>query len=457
MSNLKIKGPLSGFPEFLPELRRVELQWLDTIRQTFESYGFASIESAAAEKVATIEAKGEDVDKEIYALERLNSRQAKSSSSKAALHFDLTVPLARYVSQNFNELTFPFKRYQIQKVWRGERPQEGRYREFTQCDIDVVDQQQVALLFDAEIPKMIHKVFAKLGVDDIQTHLNNRKIIQGYYMGVGIEDPIQAIRIIDKIDKIGADAVAQLLMDELQLSRSVVDQCLALAQIKTTDCSFIEQIKALGIENEMLTQGLEELEFVMQNLSQVAAGSVCANMSISRGLDYYTGTVYEGKFTSYPDFPTIYAGGRYDNLVGQFFKQKVPGVGMSIGLTRTLLKLYKENRIQLAEQTPTDLLVLNQINNDLSHLIQVAEGLRDRGVNVEVFHVAKKKTKQQIQYANKKGIRYILFVNEQDMQVKDLMTGTQQAFDAEQWFPDRTQSYQTQIIPSHKNSIAPFE
>jgi len=448
----KITGPSSGFPELLPELRRVEQQWLDTIRQSFEAYGFASIETAAVEEVATITAKGEDVDKEIYGLRRLREAAQDMQPSSLGLHFDLTVPLARYVSQHYNELNFPFKRYQIQKVWRGERPQEGRYREFTQCDIDVVDNNELALHFDAEMPRIVLKIFDRLGIDDLVTHINNRKIIQGYYLGLGITEPMPVIRCVDKLDKIGPDGVRQTLQTQLQMSDDIIDKCLQLAAIKTADSSFAAQVEGLGIHNEVLDAGIRELRFVMDSLANLRSGSVLANLAIARGLDYYTGTVFEGKFTTYPEFPTIFAGGRYDNLLGSYFNRKVPGVGISIGLTRMLLKLYKEGRIHPAEQCPTDVLLIHTPESSYAALVARAEALRDNGINVEIYHDPGKKTGQQIQYANRKGIRYALFTNTGSDEIKDLVSGTQLPIDIQAWQPDRTSSYQTRIVPSARQA-----
>jgi histidyl-tRNA synthetase len=453
MSQRKINGPSSGFPELLPELRRVEQQWMDLIRLVFETYGFASLETAAVEELNTIIAKGEDTDKEIYGLRRLKEVSTVAQFNTLGLHFDLTVPLARYVAQNYHYLTFPFKRYQIQKVWRGERPQEGRYREFAQCDIDVVDNENVALQFDIEMPRMIHKIFDMLGIEDIQTNINNRKIIQGYYEGIGIKHTIQAIRIVDKLDKLGKDAVAEMLQSQIGLNAETAHKCLRLAEIKTTDTSFANKIAALGVTSDLMSQGIEELTFVMKSLSNLPQGSVAANMAIARGLDYYTGTVYEGKFTSYPEFPTIYAGGHYENLLSSYSNKKLPGVGISIGLTRTLLKLHKENRIQLAEKCPTDVVVINMPNNDYEKLSAKAEMLRSNGINVEIFHDSKKKTGEQIKYAGKKGIKYALFIRDKSDEIKNLVSGEQQVVDIDTWTPDRSDSLQTHIIPSRKKSV----
>ena len=453
MTAKKVTGPSSGFPELLPELRRVEQHWLDTIRQSFEAYGFASIETAAIEEVKTITAKGEDVDKEIYGLRRLREEPQEWQPSSLGLHFDLTVPLARYVAQHYSELSFPFKRYQIQKVWRGERPQEGRYREFTQCDIDVVDNGDIALHFDAEMPRIVLKICNRLGIDDVVTHINNRKIIQGYYLALGVQDPMPVIRVVDKLDKIGADGVRQVLSEQQGMSDAVIDKCLQLASIKAPDSSFAEQVAQLGVSNELLSTGIQELQFVMDSLNDQRPGAVLANLAIARGLDYYTGTVFEGKFAAYPEFPTIFAGGRYDNLLGSYLNRKVPGVGISIGLTRMLLKLYKEGRIQPAEQCPTDVLMVRIPGSSYAALVGKAEALRTNGINVEIYHEADRKMSQQIQYANRKGIRYVFFANADNDEVKDLVSGAQTQIDVATWQPDRSSSYQTRIVPAARKAV----
>lgn len=252
----KLPKVVSGFPEWLPEARRIEQQWLDIARKIFESYGYASINPSSVEEVSVISAKGDDVDKEIYALHRLKADDNEKKDARLALHFDMTVPMTRYVAQNYNNLTFPFKRYQIQRAWRGERPQEGRYREFTQADIDVIDNDNVSLHFDAEMPKLVHKILSAIGLDEVRTHINNRKILQGYYEGLEIEEPTKVISIVDKIDKIGPDGVSKLLQSDLGFSEALAQRCLDLAKIKTFDSSFVEQVKALGVSNPMLDLSL---------------------------------------------------------------------------------------------------------------------------------------------------------------------------------------------------------
>lgn len=452
----KLPKVVSGFPEWLPEARRIEQQWLDIARQIFESYGYASINPSSVEEVSVISAKGDDVDKEIYALHRLKADDNEKKDARLALHFDMTVPMTRYVAQNYNNLTFPFKRYQMQRAWRGERPQEGRYREFTQADIDVIDNDSVSLHFDAEMPKLVHKILSAIGLDEVRTHINNRKILQGYYEGLDISEPTKVISIVDKIDKIGPDGVSKLLQSDLGLSEALAQRCLDLAKIKTFDSSFVEQVKALGVSNPMLDEGLEELKFVMDSAATVQTGKVCADLSIARGLDYYTGTVYEGKLADYPDFPTVFAGGRYDNLVGMFLKKKLPGVGISIGFTRIFGKMLKEGRLDLAEKSPTNVLVINEHDSDVASLNAKAEALRDRGINVEVFHDSKVKTAKQIRYADRKGIAYVLFSGNGEAgdvdNMKHIQSGEQVEVDLNSWEPaDR--GYQTRILPSPKKSI----
>lgn len=258
-------------------------------------------------------AKGE-TSQEIYTLRRLQADAGDDSDARLGLHFDLTVPFARYAAAHLNDLVFPFKRYQIQRVWRGERPQEGRYREFTQCDIDVINTDQVPLQFDAELPRIVHEILTSLALPAWSISVNNRKVLQGFYEGLGISDPLEVIRIADKIDKIGTEGVGKLLASELGLTTGQVTACLDLAQIRGTGASVVDQITRLGVSSALLSEGLDELAFVLDALSDLPAGSVVADLSIARGLAYYTGTVYEGKFTGWPGYGSICSGGRYDNL-----------------------------------------------------------------------------------------------------------------------------------------------
>jgi len=425
--------PLSGFPEWLPEQRLVELRWIDTIRRTFEAYGFCNIDPPSVEDVEVLVSKGEDTDKEIYGVRRLGGGETRDEP-KIALHYDLTVPLARYVAQHFNELSFPFKRYQIQRAWRGERPQEGRFREFYQCDLDVLDTGEVSLHFDAELPVIVYEILRRLHVEPVTMHINNRKVLQGFYAGLGIADVVGAIRILDKLDKVGAGEVTRMLVDDLHIASETAARCVALASIRTPDASFEERVRAFGVRSELLDTGIAELKFVMQAAEGVPAGVVFADLSVARGFDYYTGTVYEGKLSAFPGYPSVFSGGRYDNLVGGFLRQNLPGVGMSIGLTRIFSKLLTEGKITTGATCPTQVLVIQLPETPREQAMQTGRALRERGLNVEVYHEPKK-IGHQIRYATRKGIRYAWFPEPGKHEVKDLASGEQAPADLSTWQP----------------------
>jgi histidyl-tRNA synthetase len=427
-------APISGFPEWLPEVRRVEQSWLDRIRATYERYGFCSLETPSVEALEVLLAKGE-TSQEVYTLSRLQA-ESGDADARLALHFDLTVPLARYVAQHFNELVFPFKRYQIQRVWRGERPQEGRFREFTQCDIDVINVDSVPLSFDAELPRIVHEVLTELEVGEFSIGINNRKVLQGFYAGLGIADPLGVIRIADKLDKIGADAVAKLLATELDLTSAQVDACLALAQIRG-DASVVDRVANLGSSGALLDEGLAELAYVLGELVDLPAGTVVADLSIARGLDYYTGTVYEGKLTDAPSFGSICSGGRYDNLAGEYIRRDLPGVGMSIGLSRLFAKFVAEGAFTDGPKSPTQVLVVVPSAERRPQALATAAALRARGLRVETYHEAAK-VGNQIRYASRKLIPYVWFppfADDKPHEVKDMASGEQSAADPASWLP----------------------
>ncbi len=436
MSDHKIHKPkaVSGFPEWLPEYRAVELEWMDKIRRVFESYGFCNIETPAVEEIDALLAKGGDTEKEIYTLTRLHAEEG-DKEARLALHFDLTVPMARYVAQHFGDLTFPFKRYQMQKSWRGERPQKGRYREFYQCDIDVVNIDDLPLHFDAELPAVLFEAYEALGIPPVQLRLNNRKIVMGYLQGLGVNDAGVVTRILDKLDKIGPDGVLKMLA-AAGVPTEVAQKSLAFVNIKTNDSSFVEQVKALGVENDLLTTGLNELKFVTDNLSHLPQGGMVADLGIIRGLDYYTGTVLEARFRE-GDPMAIGGGGRYDDLAGSFIHQKLPGVGLSIGLTRLFGLLMDKGLIQPGRKAPTDVLVVLPDEARRAEAALVAQTLRKKGLNVEMFH-SDAKIKRQLAYAEKKGIPYIWFPPFKDGQpheVKNMANGEQTQADAASWLP----------------------
>jgi histidyl-tRNA synthetase len=438
MSDVPIVKPvvISGFPEWLPEIRAVELDWLDRIRATFERYGFCSVETPSVESLDVLAAKGE-TSQEVYALRRLQAEPG-DDSGRLGLHFDLTVPFARYVAAHFNELTFPFRRYQLQRVWRGERPQEGRFREFTQCDIDVINVDSVPLSVDAELPRIVHEVLTELGVPAWTLNVNNRKLLQGFYEGLGIEDPIAVIRAADKLDKIGADGVTKILVGEVGLTPLQANSVLELAAIKAdSSAAVVEAVGGLGVRSDLLSQGLDELTFVLDELADLPAGSVVADLSIARGLDYYTGTVYEAKFVDWPGFGSICSGGRYEDLAGSYIRRHLPGVGISIGLTRIFAKLVAEGLITPKPASPAEVLVVIPSDERRREAVATAAQLRARGLKVETYHQADKVAKQ-IRYASRKGIGAVWFppfADGKPHEVKNLTSGAQTEADPATWTP----------------------
>ncbi len=338
--------PLSGFPEFNPEGRVVEQFVLDRLRATFELHGFASIETRAVEPLDRLAKQGE-IDKEVYAVQRLNAEPG--TRAELGLHFDLTVPFARYVLENAHQLPFPFRRYQIQKVWRGERPQEGRYREFTQADIDIVNVNELAAHHDVEVPLVtlaaLERLHVDLGLPPVLMRVNNRQLSEGFYRGLDIEDPMAVLRHVDKLDKIGPGRVVQQLVDDVQLDSAQADACVKLAQISSADESFVDQVRSLGVNHPQLDRGLELLSEVVRAASAYVPGRLVADLKIARGLDYYTGTVYETELVGYESAGSISSGGRYDSLASDG-KTTYPGVGLSIGVTRLLAPLLAKGLLR---------------------------------------------------------------------------------------------------------------
>lgn len=435
MSDQKIHKPkpISGFPEWLPEYRAVELQWMDKIRKVFESYGFCSIETPSVEEIDALLAKGGETEKEIYTLHRLQADAQDDKDARLALHFDLTVPMARYVAQHYNDLVFPFKRYQIQKSWRGERPQKGRFREFYQCDIDVVNVDTLPLHFDAELPAVLFEAYQALDIPPVELHISNRKIIVGYLQGLGVKDIPFVTRELDKLDKIGAEKVLKILTDHFQGDAALAKKCLDIVQIHSADERFADKVRALGIKNELLEEGIGELAFVIRNLHHLPKGAVIANLGIIRGLDYYTGTVLEVRFQGKP--MAIGGGGRYDDLAGSFINQKLPGIGVSIGLSRLFAMLMDDGFLKPGAKAPTQILVVLPEEARRAEAATTAATLRKRGYNVELFH-SDSKLKRQLAYAERKGIPYVWFPPFKDGQpheVKDMTSGSQTQADPAHW------------------------
>lgn len=422
---------ISGFPEYTPEVQLAAQGMLDRIRRQFELYGFVPIETPVIERLEVLLAKGGDTDKEMYLLSRMDP-EVDAGEPKLGMHYDLTVPFARYVAQHFGSLVFPFKRYQIQPCWRGERPQEGRFRQFLQCDLDVVANENLPLSFDAEIPLVAYEILQEMGIGSFSFRISNRKIMVGYLEGLGFAtDEIQGVtRILDKLEKIGRDKVIEALV-ATGVNELKAPQCLEIATICTNDLSFADRVRALGVTNERLEQGLEELTSVMRTLIAAHPEGFLADLSVTRGLDYYTGTVYEVRWNEHPKLGSIGAGGRYDDLASHYTKQKLPGVGMSIGFSRIFSKLAASGRFAEAPKTPTQVLVtwLDETNEKA---LQAARVLRGRGIPTEVFHEPAKLTKQ-LNYANKKAIPYVWF--DTDGEVKDMRSGEQRKASPEDFTP----------------------
>jgi histidyl-tRNA synthetase len=423
--------PVSGFPEWLPEVRIVELEWFDHIRKVFESYGFSNIETPSIEELDVIAAKGE-VDKEIYVLERLH-KQEGDKEARLALHFDQTVPLARYVAQHFNDLTFPFKRYQIQRVWRGERPQAGRFREFYQCDIDVINVDSLPIHFDAEMPAIIWEILSGLpGMEKekIQLRISNRKILSGLCQSLKIDNITEVTRIIDKLEKIGGVKAKEELVELLKENKLPEEHANTLINFaKTTD------INSLAVENDLMQEGIDELNHVIEGLSHLPDGAVKVDLSIVRGLDYYTGTVYETVFTDDPIYGSICSGGRYDDLASGYIKKHLPGVGISIGFSRLFSKLLSENKLPVKAKSPAVILIALESEKSPPIAAEIARILRQRGYNTEIYHKAQK-IQKQIAYAEKKGIPYVWFP--ESAEVKSLQAGKQYPADPAKWHRRKT-------------------
>ncbi len=424
--------PISGFPEYLPAERIVEQRFLDVIRETFELHGFSSIETRSIEPIERLSSQGEDADKEIYAVSRLAG--GDEAEARWGLHFDLTVPFARYVLENAGRLQFPFRRYQIQKSWRGERPQEGRYREFTQADIDVVDVGELAPHYEAEMPLVIADVFSRFPLGEFVIQVNNRKIPQGFYLGIGLTDVIGTLRIVDKLDKIGPEKVTDLLV-EAGATPEQASQCLALAEIRTEDLSFVDRVRELGVQHPLLDEGLESLAAVIRTGMAHAPGKLVADLRIARGLDYYTGTVYETQVIGHEEWGSICSGGRYDTLASDG-KQTYPGVGISIGVTRIVGLLLGAGLVSASRSTPAAVLVALNDEESRDGAIAIATALRARGVACEVAPRAAKFGKQ-IRYAERRGIPFVWFpeAGEAGDEVKDIRSGEQVAAEASSWPP----------------------
>ena len=423
---------LSGFMELLPAKQARLERMMDILRRTYASYGFAALDTPAIEDAQILLAKGGgDTEKQIYRFQK--------GDSDLALRFDLTVPLAKYVALHYNDLAFPFRRYQISKVYRGERAQRGRFREFYQADIDIIGDGKLDILNEAEIPAIIYKVFKGFGLNRFQIRVNNRKILNGFYAMQDLaEKSGDIMRTVDKLDKIGPAKVKALLLSECALEEAQADEILKFIAITGTNAQVIEALEGYTGKNEIFDKGLEELKAVTANLAAfgVPEENFAVDLTIARGLDYYTGTVYETTLLDHPEIGSVCSGGRYDNLAGYYIDKALPGVGISIGLTRLFYVLDEQGLLNpQLPSAPADALVL-PMTGDPAAAIALAEQLRSNGVRVQLYG-EQKKFKQKMSYADKLGVPFAVLLGEDEIaqgkcSVKNMATGEQQLLTAQE-------------------------
>ena len=418
---------LSGFMELLPAPQQQLERMMRTLRETYSLYGFTPLDTPIIEDAQILLAKGGgETEKQIYRFQK--------GDSDLALRFDLTVPLAKYVALNYGQLSFPFRRFQIGKVYRGERAQRGRFREFYQADIDVIGDGQLDIVNEAEIPAIIYQTFSQLGLKKFQIRVNNRKILNGFYAMQGLSGQSQDVmRTVDKLDKIGAPAVRDILVDDLSIAAETADEVLKFIGITGDNSAVIAALESYTGRNELFDQGLDELKTVTKYLSDfgVPQSHFAVDLTIARGLDYYTGTVYETTMLDHPEIGSVCSGGRYDNLAEYYTDRQLPGVGISIGLTRLFYVLGEQGMLNPDLPTaPADVLVLPMGDEALGAAISLSTALREDGIRVQLY-TEQKKFKAKMQYADRLGIPYVIFLGEDEIaagkcSVKELSTGTQQ-------------------------------
>ena len=416
---------LSGFMELLPAPQQQLERMMDILRKTYALYGFTPLDTPVIEASEVLLAKGGgETEKQIY--------RFMKGDSDLSLRFDLTVPLAKYVALNYSQLAFPFRRFQIGKVYRGERAQRGRFREFYQADIDVIGDGKLDIANEAEIPSIIYQTFTRLGLKRFQIRVNNRKILNGFYAMLGLtEQSGDIMRTVDKLDKIGPDKVRGLLTGELGLTEEAAGDILRFIAITGSNEEVLSALEGYRGRDEVFDLGLSELNTVVKYLSAfgVPQDHFAVDLTIARGLDYYTGTVYETTMLDHPEIGSICSGGRYDNLAEYYTDKQLPGVGISIGLTRLFFVLEDQGYLNDGLNTaPADALIL-PMTDDLSHAIALATQLRQAGIRTQI-HAEQKKFKQKISYADKLSIPYAIFLGEDEISsgvcaVKDLATGEQ--------------------------------
>lgn len=412
---------LAGFMELLPNEQILFEQMKNTIENTYQKFGFLPLDTPIIELSEVLLAKaGGETEKQIY---RFNKGETDLS-----LRFDLTVPLAKYVAKNYGNLNFPFRRYQIGKVYRGERTQKGRFREFYQCDIDIIGDGELDTIQDAELPSIIYTIFKELGFDNFTICINNRKILNGLFEDLGQkEKAVEVLRIIDKIDKIGKDAIIEELT-KLKIENNAIDKIMNFIAIDGTSEEKIEKLEALGIQNEVYEKGVEELKQVVKNMELfgVPKTNFKVDLTIARGLDYYTGTVYETFLNDYREIGSVCSGGRYENLAEYYIDKKLPGVGVSIGLTRLFYKLNELDLIKTNQKSMAQVLIIPMVE-DLEKPIQLATNLRSLGIKTEIY-LNNKKLKAKFKYADKLKIPYVMVIGEDEIvsnrvTIKNMETG----------------------------------
>ncbi len=427
MSKMKPRT-LSGFMELLPH-RQAQMNWMmDILRQSYELYGFTGLDTPVIEAAEVLLAKGGgDTEKQIYRFQK--------GESDLALRFDLTVPLAKYVALHYNDLAFPFRRYQIGKVYRGERPQRGRFREFYQADIDIIGDGKLDILCEAEIPSVIYRTFTALGLEDFQIRLNNRKVLSGLFDLLGLGDKATYVmRTIDKLEKIGKEKVLEVLTGEFAVAEDAASKLLEVLE----SADPMEALEKLKGQNELLDTGIQELSQVVRHMGDfgVPETHFKVDLTIARGLDYYTGTVYETQMTRHPEIGSICSGGRYDNLAAFYTDKQLPGVGISIGLTRLFYVLEEQGLLNDELLTaPADVLIL-PMTEDLSPAISLATQLRQANIRTQLY-TEQKKFKAKMSYADKLKVPFVLFLGEDEVNaaavsIKNMRTGEQETIPQEQ-------------------------